>query len=285
MRLFALSDLHVNHRGQRDALSQLPAHPGDWILLVGDLCETHEDFVWTLELFTERFEKVIWVPGNHELWSVASDTLRGEDKYLHFVDTCRAAGVHTPEDGWLRWPGPGPKRAIVPMFLLYDYTFGPEGMTPTEVITWAAKGGIRCTDEALLHPQPYASREAWCHARIETTERLLRSIPPDHKTILVNHWTLRGDLVRLYRVPRFRPWCGTTRTEDWHVRYGAEVVVSGHLHMRATDWRDGVRFEEVSLGYPKHWRPERGAESYLRQILPSTDDPPTSGVGGPVWRP
>jgi hypothetical protein len=99
----------------------------------------------------------------------------------------------------------------------------------------------------------------------------------------VNHFPLRRDLVRLHRIPRFIPWCGTRETEDWHVRYRAEVVVSGHLHMRATDWRDGVRFEEVAIGYPRHWRQERGMKAYLREILPGTQPVPTGGHGGPIW--
>ena len=30
---------------------------------------------------------------------------------------------------------------------------------------------------------------------------------------------------------------------------------------------DGVKFEEVSLGYPKQWNQSRGIEHYLRRIL------------------
>lgn len=93
---------------------------------------------------------------------------------------------------------------------------------------------------------------------------------------------LRRDLVRLYRIPRFIPWCGARATEDWHTRFPVDVVVHGHLHMRATDWRDGVRFEEVAVGYPRHWRAERGFEGYLRTILPRVPAPP-QGEGGPVW--
>jgi hypothetical protein len=80
----------------------------------------------------------------------------------------------------------------------------------------------------------------------------------------------------LPRIPRFTIWCGTTRTADWHTRYAAEVVVSGHLHMRSTRWRNGVRFEEVSLGYPAQWQQARGAGAYLRQILPA----PAAAVTG-----
>jgi hypothetical protein len=71
-------------------------------------------------------------------------------------------------------------------------------------------------------------------------------------------------------VPRFSVWSGTTRTEDWGQRYRAVAVVSGHLHLRTTLWRHGVRYEEVSLGYPRDWRRERGLDWYLREILPGT---------------
>jgi hypothetical protein len=87
---------------------------------------------------------------------------------------------------------------------------------------------------------------------------------------------LRPDLAVLPRIPRFTIWCGTTQTADWHTRFAAEVVVSGHLHMRSTRWRNGVRFEEVSLGYPAQWQPARGADAYLRQILPA---PPAAAPG------
>ena len=145
------------------------------------------------------------------------------------------------------------------------------------MVRWAAEDGIQSVDELRLDPHPWPSREAWCAARVADAERRLSALPPGTRTILVNHWPLRQDLVRLFRIPRFTPWCGTTKTADWHQRWNAALVVSGHLHMRATDWRDGVRFEEVSLGYPRHWRPETGASGYLRQLWPGTRAPLAGG--------
>jgi hypothetical protein len=40
--------------------------------------------------------------------------------------------------------------------------------------------------------------------------------------------------------------------------------------MRTTMMRRGVRYEEVSLGYPRDWRQDRGIKWYLREILPGT---------------
>lgn len=281
MKLFALSDLHVNHRANRETLAAMPPHPDDWLVLAGDLGETADHLRWTLELLTPRWRQIVWVPGNHELWATG-DSPRGEAGYRELVEVCRAYGALTPEDPYARWPE-DPDLVIAPLFLLYDYSFCPPGLDPAGAIAWAAEDGIVCADERFLHPDPWPSRQAWCQARLALTERRLAALEPTTRTVLINHWPLREDLCRLYAIPRFTPWCGTKRTEDWHVRWRAEVVISGHLHMRATDWRDGVRFEEVSLGYPRHWRQEVGATGYLRQILPATVSVPPSGFGGPTW--
>jgi 3',5'-cyclic AMP phosphodiesterase CpdA len=280
-RLFALSDLHVQHAGNRAAVEAIPAHPRDWLLVPGDIGESVEVVARTLGTLASRWERVFWTPGNHELWT-ARDGLRGRDKYDALVDAARAVGVRTPEDPYERFPGAdGPW--ICPLFLLYDYSFSPPGFTPEQAVAWAAEDGIRCADEQLLEPWPYPSRAAWCAARLaETERRLFTELPAGARTVLVAHWSLRIDLVRTYRIPRFLPWCGTLQTHDWHRRFGADVVVSGHLHMRATDWRDGTRFEEVSLGYPRHWDAAAGAAHYLREVLPGPPAPP-DGVGGPVW--
>ncbi len=269
MRLLAISDLHLGHLVNRDALGRIPPHPDDWLILAGDVGETYAHLRLALEHLVPRFARVIWVPGNHELWSRSAEAppRRGVDRYAHLVDICRAYGVLTPEDPFTAWPGDGPPRVVAPLFLLYDYSFRPDDVPASEAVTWASADGVLCTDEMLLRPDPYPSRAAWCHDRVAATAARLDLLPPGTRTILVNHWPLRRDLAHTPRVPRFSVWCGTRLTEDWHERYHAEVVVSGHLHLRHTRWRDQVRFEEVSLGYPRQWSRQRPVESYLRVIL------------------
>lgn len=283
MKLLAISDLHVGHKKNRAALEGIRARPDDWLILAGDLGEREAHLRWCIELLAPRFARLLWVPGNHELYTTARDPcqLRGPARYAHLVSVCREYGVLTPEDPWPLWPGEGPPTRIAPLFIGYDYSFGPPG-SPAEVIAWAREDGIMSTDERLIDPSPYASKADWCAARLAITRARLDAHDPAERLVLVNHYPLRRDLVRLFRIPRFVPWCGTLQTEDWHTRYPVDVVVSGHLHMRATDWRDGVRFEEVALGYPRHWREERGADSYIRQILPHPPGPHPR-EGGPIW--
>ncbi|MBU8895257.1 metallophosphoesterase [Corallococcus sp. M34] len=275
MKLYAISDLHLRHADNRAALEALAPHPEDWLIVAGDVGETLADMDTMLRTLTPRFAKLVWVPGNHELWSMPTEkpALRGEARYLRLVDLCHQHGALTPEDPYPRWPGEGPHRILVPMFLGYDYTFRPEHVPPDKALEWAWEEDLMCTDEVLLHPDPYPSRQAWCAARVEQTRARLERLPPDATTILINHYPLRYEHVRLPRIPRFSIWCGTRLTEDWHTRYRAEAVVSGHLHMPATLWRDGVRFEEVSLGYPMQWRHRGEVDRILREVLPGPTSP------------
>ena len=285
MHLWALSDLHIGHAPNRDTLRAIRPHPADWLIVAGDVGERPDHLEEAWDILCARFARVLWVPGNHELYTTPRELsgLRGAARYQHMVALCRARGVLTPEDPWPLWPGPGttPTR-IALLFLGYDYSFAPDGLSPEAARQWAAARGLQATDERYLHADPYPSREAWCAARVQAAEQQLSAVAPGERLVLVNHYPLRRDLVRLYRIPRFSIWCGTRATEDWHRRFPIDVVVSGHLHMRATDWRDGVRFEEVSLGYPRHWRPERGAEGYLRPILPHPPAP-RCREDGPIW--
>jgi 3',5'-cyclic AMP phosphodiesterase CpdA len=267
--LYAISDLHLGFPENREALEGLSPHPEDWLVLGGDVGESMKHLELALEKTTERFARVIWVPGNHELWSNGSHPLRGQGKYDALVDLCRSSSVLTPEDPYPVWEGEGGPLVVAPLFLLYDYSFRPPHVSREGAVAWAAESGVVCADERFLDPHPHASIDAWCQARCEAAESRLEEAAKAAPLVLVNHFPLREDLVRLWRIPRFSIWCGTRRTEDWHLRFRARVVVSGHLHVRSTDWIDGVRFEEVSLGYPRHWTRSRPIDSYLREILPA----------------
>jgi 3',5'-cyclic AMP phosphodiesterase CpdA len=272
MKIRAISDLHLASPANRDALLALPAFGSEWLIVAGDIAEKLEHMRLAFDVLTPRFEKVFWVPGNHDLWAIPEDgerpALAGENRYRALVDLARSFGVITPEDPYAVWTGRGGEHVIVPLFLLYDYSFRPDHVDRESVVAWAREEGAVCADEMFLDPSPWKSRDDWCRTRLQEAERRLAAVPEGVPTILINHFPLRRDLIHIPRAPRFTPWCGTRRTEDWHTRFNASVVVSGHLHTRRTDWRGNTRFEEVSLGYPRQWDQSVGIEPYLRDILP-----------------
>ncbi|MEU6373088.1 metallophosphoesterase [Streptomyces sp. NPDC046909] len=287
-QLLAISDLHIGYPENRALVEKMhPETDDDWLLVAGDVAENSADIRWALETLAGRFRKVVWAPGNHELWTHPKDeiTLRGVERYEHLVTMCRELGVTTPEDPYPVWDGPGGPVVIAPLFLLYDYTFLPEGCATKEAgLEYAHGTGIVCTDEFLLHPDPYPTRDAWCRARVELTERRLAELPDDLPTVLVNHYPLDRHPTEVLWYPEFAMWCGTELTADWHRRFRVHTMVYGHLHIPRTTWHEGVRFEEVSVGYPREWRKRAHPPGRLRRILPREvvpgDRGAAAGLGG-----
>lgn len=279
-KLMAVSDIHVGHQGNKPVVEEIrPDSPEDWLIVAGDVGERSDDIRWALELLRGRFATVIWVPGNHELWTTSKDPvqMRGAARYDYLVSMCRDLDVLTPEDPFPVWRGEGAERyggavTLAPMFLLYDYTFRPEGTrTKAEALALARERNVVATDEFLLSPDPYLTRDAWCDVRLQVTKRKLDALGPDTPVVLINHFPLVRKPTDMLWYPEFALWCGTERTADWHTRYNVVCAVYGHLHIPRTTYYDGVRFEEVSLGYPREWQRRGLPDKLLRQILPDPD--------------
>ena len=197
----------------------------------------------------------------------------GRARYDYLVNMCDEMGIVTPEHPFPVWTDEGGPATIVPMFLLYDYTFLPEGAaTKAEGLAIARERNVVGTDEFLLSAEPYATRDAWCRDRVADAQEARRpgladAVDPG-EPLPAGARTLRRDVLSGVRaVVRHH------RTEDWHTRYNALCSVYGHLHIPRTTWYDGVRFEEVSVGYPREWR-RRKPYRWLRQILPDPKYPP-----------
>jgi 3',5'-cyclic AMP phosphodiesterase CpdA len=267
-RLLAVSDLHVGYPENRAYVDGLrPADADDWLIVAGDVGEAVADIGWVLATLANRFSRVIWTPGNHELWTTPGDQvqLRGVARYEALVKVCRRFGVVTPEDPFPTWTGTGGPVAVAPLFTLYDYTFLPDGAATTAgALARARSARVVCADERWLHPDPYPSRAAWCHALVAAAARRLQSV--DLPVVLVSHWPLLRAPTRALRHPEFALWCGTELTSGWHAERQVAAAVYGHLHIPRTTWHDGVRFEEVSVGYPREWR-RRGGPPPPRVIL------------------
>ncbi|MBO0854651.1 MAG: metallophosphoesterase [Nocardia sp.] len=279
-KLMAVSDIHVGHQGNRPVVERIEADsPMDWLIVAGDVGEKSDDIRWALSTLRERFAKVIWVPGNHELWTTAKDPvqIKGAARYDHLVSLCRDLDVLTPEDPFPVWDGAGAEKygapvTIAPLFILYDYSWMPEGATTkAEALSIARDRNVVATDEFLLASDPYLSRDAWCRARVRYSRQRLDALPARTPVVLVNHFPMLREPTRMLFYPEFSLWCGTEETEQWHTDYNVVCSVYGHLHIPRTTFHDGVRFEEVSLGYPREWQRRGLPDKLLRQILPAPE--------------
>ena len=267
--LWAVSDLHVAYKDNRAIVRDLRTeHPDDRLIVAGDVAERVAEVRWALALLSSRFGWVIWTPGNHELWTLPTDEVQlgGVPRYEHRRGVPPAR--HRHPRGSLstmdrrRWSGRG--RPAVPAVRLHL----PPGRHPDQ----GRDDHRRRTGRGGLHrravPRPRALREPGGlePGPRDGTEARLRA-HEDARLVLVNHHPLIREPTTVLHYPEFAAWCGTERTADWHRRFNVAVAVYGHLHIPRTSWHDGVRFEEVSVGYPREWR-RRPRHGWLRRILP-----------------
>ncbi len=184
---------HRSHRQQAGHRIAAPGHPDDWLIVAGDVGERTDEIHWALDLLRKRFAKVIWVPGNHELWTTNRDPMQifGKARYDYLVNMCDEMGVITPEHPFPVWTEEGGPATIVPMFLLYDYSFLPQGAaTKAEGLAIARERNVVGTDEFLLSSEPYATRDAWCRDRVAYTRKRLEDLDWMTPNVLVNHFPL-----------------------------------------------------------------------------------------------
>lgn len=276
MKLFATSDLHLDQRDNflafQSSLTSPASTINDCLILAGDICETEEQLEQILTVLRPRYRELIWTPGNHELWVRPSQQKTNEGaeaKYLRMVEICRSFSVRTPDDEFLTLEHEGKLMVIAPLFLLYDYSFRPEGIPENRAVEWAMESNVLCSDEVLIKTHGYSGIAQWCRERVSYSQQRIESLLQKHKDmrlILVNHFPLCEQSFHLRSIPRFSIWCGTRLTEDWHRRYPVSKVIYGHLHLPGQQQIDQVDFFEVSLGYPGQWDSSRSMLDFFVPI-------------------
>lgn len=97
-KLYAIGDLHLSYKSNRESWDELRPHPTDGLILVGDVGESKEHCELAFSMAKSTFNTVFWCPGNHELYTLASqkDGPRGVAKYMECVELARSHGIITP---------------------------------------------------------------------------------------------------------------------------------------------------------------------------------------------
>src|SRR5260221_1318100 len=88
MRVFAVSDVHIDYEVNAKWIANLSIaeYQDDVLILAGDVTDTRRLLHWCLSTLAKRFKKVLFVPGNHDLWVIRED--RGKNSLQKFDDVC-----------------------------------------------------------------------------------------------------------------------------------------------------------------------------------------------------
>lgn len=259
MRIFALSDLHADYEPNARWLRNLSLYDyqGDVLILAGDITDSLPLLEWCLRLVARRFRKVLFVPGNHELW-----TLRDRprvDSYEKFervrelaqdsgvsMDTFRVAGL-----------------SIVPLFSWYDYSFGVPSNDLKELwmdfraCVWPPPADVREIAAKFLALNESALNESALDESALNDSSLNQSTSDDpprpHKVISFSHFLPRFELVP-QRTPAFKldlsPILGTLHLDHQVRRLRSTLHVYGHSHVNRRLVISGVTYVNNAFGYP-----------------------------------
>jgi len=248
VRVYALSDVHVDYDANARWIEDLSQwdYCDDILLLAGDVSDDLLLLDRCLTTLTRRFHKVLFVPGNHDLWVTRRDlgltSMEKLDAVARVAVQCgvsislhRAAGV-----------------TIVPLLSWYDYSFGP----PCDELRDIWTDFIACRWPDGVSVQDVATH--FLSLNFGTLPQL-----GGGTVITFSHFLPRADLVPMGVPPHsinLHPVLGTSRLDVQLRQLGAGIHIYGHSHVSRNVEIDGVTYINNALGYPRE-------EAFASRIL------------------
>ncbi len=255
MRIWAVSDLHADVRGNRARLDVLSPrdHRGDALIVAGDIADAPGVVGEVLGFLRDRFREVWFVPGNHELW-VRNDPGDSVEKFHALLELCDTLGVRTrPARAGSTW--------VVPLFAWYEREFDAGGQAPDDQLeAWSDFYFCRWP-AGVERPADYF---------LALNDRHLRRY--DGPVVTFSHFLPRRDLIPPLRFLGFKGLplvAGAARLDEQLRLAGSRVHVFGHSHIAEDRTIDGVRYVQNWLRPPRHGDGGGGILKLVAEAEPS----------------
>jgi len=235
MRVFAISDLHVDfeHNSAWVKRLSLDEYKDDILILAGDVADSMRHLSWSLRMLTSRFRKVLYVPGNHELWMREIPSARTSlDKFyeLRSVVENEGASMQPFREGGI---------CIVPLLGWYDSSFG----VPSEQLQAMWVDYHACRWPPDLSGDRIA--EYFCSLNLPLP------VVDGATMISFSHFLPRLDLMPASGAGRMLyPVLGSRRLETQVRALRSSVHVYGHSHVNRRVELDATLYINNALGYP-----------------------------------
>ncbi|SRR5579871_2481766 len=241
MRVFALSDIHIDYSENSKWIENLSVaeYQDDVLILAGDVTDIRKLLDWGLSILTKRFKKVLFVPGNHELWVRRENPKK--NSLQKFDDICAAAKSAGASMQAFHERGV----SIIPLLGWYDYSFGE----PSQELraSWMDYHACRW-------PDGFTERDIAAHFAAYNDEQNSRA---SDKVITYSHFLPRIDLMPEFIPSAQRilyPVLGSVQLERQLRRLNPCIHVYGHSHVNRQVEIDGVLYINNAFGYPSETR-------------------------------
>lgn len=284
-RIFSISDLHVDYKENLHWVKNLSNQEfkDDYLLIAGDISDNPVRFAKTLSLLTEKFFKLFFIPGNHDLW-IRKDSLKdSHEKFKLLLEICDEFGVLTKP--YMIDPDSNNPILIQPLFGWYtkpedgdDSLYLPKTGDDPKLRMWA-------DNKVIKWPELNGYRNI---AEFYTKMNDLKiAKSKEYNIISLSHFLPRQDLIfgvngpPLKNSTYFDPYpkfnfsrvAGTSILEEQIREIGSSVHIYGHQHRNRYRFIDDITYIAHCLGYPRErmWGNIRDDE-YLPKLIWSSDD-------------
>jgi predicted phosphodiesterase len=240
MRVFALSDIHVDYETNAQWVADLSDsdYQDDVLILAGDVTDIERLFKWCLSTLAKKFRKVLFVPGNHDLWVVREEGERNSlEKFDELDSVVEACGVSMRafHEGEL---------SIIPLLSWYDYSFGE----PSDKLKSRWMDYYYCRWPSEFREKQIS--EYFAALNKDVAPR------PGNKVITFSHFLPRIDVMPKGVPASTRllyPIFGTTQLEEQLRLIKPDIHIYGHSHLNLRKKIDGITYINNAFGYPSEW--------------------------------
>lgn len=241
MRVFAVSDIHIDYHVNAKWVADLSVseYQDDVLILAGDVTDTRRLLEWCLNTLAKRFKKVLFVPGNHDLWVIREDPRMNSLEKFEIVSTMVEASGASMEP--FREHG----LSIIPLLAWYDYSFGD----PSDELR-----SVWMDYRACRWPIGFTEKDVALHFAA------LNKRPAAHAgdtVISFSHFLPRIDVMPMFIPSASRilyPILGSAELDRQVRRLGSTMHVYGHSHVNRKVKIDGVTYINNAFGYPAETR-------------------------------
>lgn len=236
MRIFAISDLHVDYDENKKWLENISLndYKRDILILAGDITDIITDLVKTFDRLKKSFSEVIFVPGNHDLWVLRNKIDDSIKKFNIVMAIAENSGIKTT-------PYHLDNILIIPIYGWYDYSFGNPG---THILNaWR-------DFKACKWPDSFNEK------KITEFFDLMNNYEvniENKKIITFSHFVPRIDLMPSF-IPQDKqylyPVLGSNLIEKKLRSLNSRIHIYGHHHLNMRVQLDNVLYINNAFGYP-----------------------------------
>ncbi len=259
-QVWAISDIHSDYQENFNALAEFArgGHRLDVLIIAGDVTDRLDRLEQLLELVVPCFHRVMFVPGNHELWIRRSDFSDSLQKFRAIQELCRYHGVQDEpvKVGQFRqvW--------LVPLYSWYD------DKQFADHTLYVEKQAEDRTDQIwgdFFHTRWPASLTGSVAEYFAALNERFLTWNYDAPVISFSHFLPRQELIfsrplaQLEQMKlqdphpefNFSRVAGSTRILHQIERLGSQVHLYGHQHRNRVRELDGVTYVSHCMGYPR----------------------------------